>query len=116
MFEALLPGTFGSTFVDPRFQHLNERAVMVPAASLTMRRPMATHHGRTLLMLGHAAEHLASSRKFVFEETEKSADDEAIHILKSLSRGVFEDYASEFQKSRDGNGPDTGVSSVFTSN
>jgi hypothetical protein len=116
MFEALLPGTFGSAFVDPRFRHLNEPTVMVPTASLTMRRAMGTHHGRTLLMLGHAAEHLASSRKFVFEETGKNADDEAIHILRSLSRGVFEEYASEFQESREGNGPDMGVSSFFTRN
>src|ERR1700722_9246837 len=116
MFEALLPGTFGSTFVDPGFPHLNERAVMVPTASLTMRRPMGTHHGRTLLMLGHAAEHLASSRKFFVEETGRSADNEAIHILRSLSRGVFEEYASEFRESRDGNGPDMGMSSVFTRN
>jgi hypothetical protein len=116
MFEPLLPGTFGSTFVDPRFQHRNERAVMVRAASLTMPRAMGTHHGRTLLMLGHAAEHLTSSRKFVVEETGKRADDEAIHILRSLSRGVFEEYANEFQKSRDGSGPDMGGSSLFTRN
>jgi hypothetical protein len=113
MFEALVSGTFGSTFVDPGFRHLNEGTVIVPAGSLTTRR---AHHGRTLLMLGHAAEHLASSRKFVFGETGKSADDEAIHILRSLSRDVFEEYASEFQESRDGNGPDGGVSSFFIRN
>jgi hypothetical protein len=116
MFEALLPGTFGSTFVDPGFRHLNERTEMVPTAALTMRRAMATHHGRTLLMLGHAAEHLVNSRKFVFEEAGKRADDEAIHILRILSRGVFEEYANEFRESRDGNGPDMGVSSFFTRN
>lgn len=116
MFEVLLPGTFGSAFVDPGFPHLNERPEIVPTAALTMRRALGTHHGRTLLMLGHAAEHLASSRKFVFEEAGKRADDEAIHILRILSRGVFEEYASEFRESRDGNGPDMGVSSLFTRN
>jgi hypothetical protein len=116
MFEALLPGTFGSTFVDPGFPHLNERTEIVPTVALTVRRALGTHHGRILLMLGHAAEHLANSRKFAFEETGKSADDEAIHILRSLSRSVFEEYANEFRESRDGNGPDMGVSSLFTRN
>lgn len=52
------------------------------------------HHGRTLLMLGHAAEHLADSRRFVLgEERGVAPVDEAIHLLMRLSRGVFEEYA-----------------------
>jgi hypothetical protein len=52
------------------------------------------HHGRTLLMLGHAAEHLADSRRFVLgEERGVVPVDEAIHLLMRLRRGVFEEYA-----------------------
>jgi hypothetical protein len=52
------------------------------------------HHGLTLLMLGRAAEHLADSRRFAFDEERTVAPvDEAIHILRRLSRGVFEEYA-----------------------
>jgi hypothetical protein len=58
---------------------------------LTIHRITGTHHGRTLLMLGHAAEYLAdrrySSRKMDVAEVE------AIHILMGASRAVFEEYA-----------------------
>jgi hypothetical protein len=60
---------------------------------LTIHRVTKTHHGRTLLMLGHAAEYLADSRRFLFNEPVPDADDEAIRILMRLSRSVFEEYA-----------------------
>jgi hypothetical protein len=103
MFAVSLPGSFDSMLVSPGSLH--------PIASLdqTSRRIVGTHHGRTLLMLGHAAEHLASSRRFVFEETATNSDDEAIHILMSLSRDVFKEYADGFQDGADG-------SRVFASN
>jgi hypothetical protein len=63
------------------------------APDLTIHRVTKTHHGRTLLTLGHAAEYLANTRRFLFNETTSMADDEAIHILMSLSRSVFEEYA-----------------------
>ena len=60
---------------------------------LTIHRITRTHHGRTLLKLGHAAEYLAdrpySSRKL------DAADVEAIHILMGASRAVFEEYAEQ---------------------
>lgn len=52
-----------------------------------------TGHGRSLLVLGRAAEYLANSRRFLSEEPAQDADDEAIHLLKGLSRDVFEDYS-----------------------
>jgi hypothetical protein len=61
-------------------------------AYLTIRRITETHHGRTLLMLGHAAEHLANSRRFQVEEIDAS-EAEAMHILMGLSRSVFDEFA-----------------------
>lgn len=58
---------------------------------LTIHRRTDTHHGVTLRLLGHAAEHLVESRRFDLQSSK--ADDEAIHILMHLSREVFEQYA-----------------------
>jgi hypothetical protein len=52
-----------------------------------------THHGRTLLMLGHAAEYLVDSRRFLARGKVTASDNEAIHILMGLSRSVFDEYA-----------------------
>jgi hypothetical protein len=56
-------------------------------------------HGRTLLMLGHAAEYLGDSRRFLVRG-EATASDEAIHILMGLSRSVFDEYAEAASKGR----------------
>ena len=48
---------------------------------LTIHRITSTHHGRTLLMLGHAAEYLANSRRYSTEKVDHAANVEAIHIL-----------------------------------
>jgi len=60
--------------------------------NLTIRRISKTHHGRTLQMLGHAAEYLAHSRRFL-ERPPSVADDEAVRILMRLSSVVFREYA-----------------------
>jgi len=60
--------------------------------NLTIRRISNTHHGRTLQMLGHAAEHLVYSRGFL-ESPPSVADDEAVRILMRLSSAVFREYA-----------------------
>jgi hypothetical protein len=60
---------------------------------LTIHRVTKTHHGRTLLSLGHAAEYLAHSRSFLAQGKMSDSDNEAIHILMSLSRSVFDEYA-----------------------
>ena len=62
-------------------------------ADLTIHRISKTHHGRTLLLLGHAAEHLANSRRFASSERDNRAEVEAIHILMGLSRTVFDEFA-----------------------
>jgi hypothetical protein len=62
-------------------------------ADLTIHRISQTHHGRTLLTLGHAAEYLANSRRYSIQAFDNKSDDEAIHILMGLSRSVFEDLA-----------------------
>ena len=64
-------------------------------ADLTIHRVTKTHHGRTLLMLGHAAEYLANSRRFTMLRFDDGADEEAIHILMGLSREVFEEFAEQ---------------------
>jgi hypothetical protein len=68
------------------------------APDLTVHRITKTHHGRTLLMLGHAAEYLVDSRRF--QATANDSDNEAIHILMGLSRSVFDDYANDVSKGR----------------
>ena len=69
-------------------------------AGLTIHRISKTHHGRTLVTLGHAAEYLANSRQYSIEGFDNKADDEAIHILLELSRSVFEDFAKPQTLSR----------------
>jgi hypothetical protein len=63
------------------------------SGDLTIHRITRTHHGRTLLMLGHAAEHLANSHRYATEKVETASSVEAIHILMGLSRSIFEDFA-----------------------
>ena len=60
-------------------------------ADLTIHRRTDTHHGATLRLLGHAAEYLAESRRF--EASDHKANQEAVHLLMSLSREIFEEYA-----------------------
>jgi hypothetical protein len=59
----------------------------------TIRRITGTHHGRTLLTLGHAAEYLVTSRRYSTKTLNWEAEVEAVHILMGLSRSVFEEYA-----------------------
>jgi hypothetical protein len=73
------------------FPSLSAGRAASSVGDLTIHRITSTQHGRTLLMLGHAAEYLAdrrySSRKM------DGAEVEAIHILMGASRAVFEEYA-----------------------
>ena len=75
------------------FPSLSQGRAATTAGDLTIHRITSTHHGRTLLMLGHAAEHLATSRRFSTEKVNHTANVEAVHILLELSRRVFEDFA-----------------------
>jgi hypothetical protein len=63
------------------------------AGDLTIHRITRTHHGRTLLTLGHAAEYLANSRRYSTEKMDHASNVEAIHILMELSRSVFDEFA-----------------------
>lgn len=67
--------------------------------SLTIRRITKSHHGRTLQMLGHAAEYLVHSRHFA-EKRANAADDEAVSILRRLSSAVFLEYAESVRMRR----------------
>jgi len=78
------PGTYSDTFGNIR------RAADL---NLTIHRRTESHHGRSLQILGHAAEYLADSRMFLVEGSD-SSDQEAIRILMRLSREVFDDYAA----------------------
>ena len=60
---------------------------------LTVHRITPTHHGRTLLTLGHAAEYLVNSRRYSPGRVDHKSETEAVHILMRLSRDVFEDFA-----------------------
>jgi hypothetical protein len=70
------------------------------ALDLTIHRLTRTHHGRTLLMLGHAAEYLVNSRRFLVRGKANAADNEAVHILMGLSRCVFDAYAEDASRRR----------------
>jgi hypothetical protein len=70
------------------------------AGDLTIHRITRTHHGRTLLTLGHAAEYLANSRRYSTEKVDHTSNVEAIHILMELSRSVFDEFAEARTLSR----------------
>jgi hypothetical protein len=76
-----------------RFPSLSKGEAGSSVGDLTIRRITGTHHGRTLLTLGHAAEYLANSRRYSTRAYDREAEVEAVHILLGLSRSVFEEYA-----------------------
>ncbi len=118
MFETSLPDTFGSATSGSGFPHSDKRAVFLAPVSFpaTTSGTVGTLRGHALMMLGHAAEHLASLRRVAFAEVGESADDEAIHLLRSASREVFEEYAKGFLKAGSGCGFDGRGNWLFTNN
>ena len=84
----------------PSFPSLSKGRAVSSVGDLTIHRITKTHHGRTLLTLGHAAEYLANSRRYSTQEFDHGADVEAIHILMGLSREVFEEFAERRTLSR----------------
>jgi hypothetical protein len=77
------------------FPSLSESNLGLSGGDLTIHRITKTHHGRTLLTLGHAAEYLADSRRYSTQEGDYRASVEAIHILLGLNRRVFDEFAEE---------------------
>ena len=98
MSTASFPGALGPVLVK-RFARESPSALAGrPAqgrADLTIHRITETHHGRTLLLLGHAAEHLANSRRYTIHGLNDGSEAEAIHILLGLSRDVFDEFARQ---------------------
>lgn len=84
---SLVPGAVPDSQLPPAGLPLDRSKV-----NLTIRRISKTHHGRTLQILGHAAEYLVRSRRFLTMPA-SAADDEAIRILRRLSSTVFREYA-----------------------
>ena len=76
-------------------QHFEEHSAVILAAfsEPDLCSGAGIRHGRALLMLSHAAEYLANSRRFLSEDQANDLEDETIHLLHSLSREVFEEYA-----------------------
>jgi hypothetical protein len=97
MATAVVPGVPRPVPVPSRkarsFPSLSEGRAISSAGDLTIHRISKTHHGRTLLTLGHAAEYLAHSRRYSTQRFDHAAEVEAIHILMGLSRSVFEEFA-----------------------
>src|ERR1700726_4092102 len=90
------PGVFRPELVNRNASSVPTLSPGNPApknADLTIHRITKTHHGRTLLTLGHAAEYLANSRRYSTEKVDHASNVDAIHILMELSRSVFEDFA-----------------------
>jgi hypothetical protein len=97
MATAVFPGPTRPVHVRSRkaqpFPSLSQGRAASSAGDLTIHRITSTHHGRTLLTLGHAAEYLANSRRYSTEKVDHASNVEAIHILMELSRSVFDDFA-----------------------
>src|SRR5580700_11875636 len=104
MSTAVFPGPTRPAPVPSRkaraFPSLSQGREAGRAGDLTIHRITSTHHGRTLLTLGHAAEYLANSRKYSTQKVDYQANVEAVHILMELSRRVFEEYADRKALSR----------------
>jgi hypothetical protein len=97
MSTAVFPGPTRPVLMPSRkaraFPSLSQGREASRAGDLTIHRITSTHHGRTLLTLGHAAEYLANSRRYSTEKVDHASNVDAIHILMELSRSVFEDFA-----------------------
>jgi len=107
MSTAVFSGALGPVLVQRELQDVpgglagsSTRSTAQGNVFLTIHRISETHHGRTLLMLGHAAEHLANSRRFEIGGLDEDSDSEAIHILMGLSRSVFDDFAGRYTRRR----------------
>lgn len=106
MSTAAFPGVLGPVLVRenpreaPGFAGGWTDNVSQSHVDLTIHRISRTHHGRTLLTLGHAAEYLANSRCFDINGREDASSAEAIHILMGLSRSVFDDFADRDSRRR----------------
>jgi hypothetical protein len=77
------------------FPSLPDGKATLNVGDLTIHRITQTHHGRTLLTLGHAAEYLTNSRRYSTRVFDRQAEIEAVHLLMGLSREVFEDFAEQ---------------------
>ncbi len=96
MATAAIPGASRPALVPQKvrsFPSLSQGREASSVGDLTIHRITKTHHGRTLLTLGHAAEYLAHSRRYSGQAVDHGSAAEAIHILMRLSREVFEEFA-----------------------
>jgi hypothetical protein len=97
MATAVFPGMNRPVPVPARkaraFPSLSEGREASYVGDLTIHRITETHHGRTLLTLGRAAEYLVNSRRYSTRVFDPEAEVEAVHLLMGLSRSVFEEYA-----------------------
>jgi hypothetical protein len=104
MATAVFPGPNRPHLAGPRkvqtLPSLSAGRAASSAGDLTIHRITKTHHGRTLLMLGRAAEYLANSRRYATQEVDHASNVEAIHLLMGLSRSVFEEFAEQRTLSR----------------
>jgi hypothetical protein len=92
-----MPTAFHQTSSPSRSQHRGECSNafsrQTSDTNLTIYRGTKSHHGRSLQILGHAAQYLADSSLFLTETADLS-DQDAIRLLMRLSREVFDDYAA----------------------
>lgn len=97
MATAVFPGTNRPVPVSAKkaraFPSLSEGRTAFRTGDLTIHRITETHHGRTLLTLGRAAEYLVNSRRYSTGMLDREAEVEAVHLLMESSRSVFEEYA-----------------------
>ena len=82
------PGAYASIVGDMVVPHLVSIETLVRLAG----RDSRVDRGQAIEDLGHAVDHLISSRMFHVDESFAKADTEAIHILMRLRRSIFDEY------------------------
>lgn len=98
-FSTPLPRTVRPS-IQPDVRHLPAGLPRHGGGRLTTYRISKTHHGRTLQTLGHAAEYLVNSRRFLVGVAVNEADEAAVRILRRLSSNVFREYAESVRVRR----------------
>jgi hypothetical protein len=89
MSTAPFPGAYPFTVSDVAAQHL--AAAVSEAPELPVRRRANVEQARAIQKLGHAMDHLIYSRMFLTDAMTVKAEGEAIHILMTLRREVFQE-------------------------
>jgi hypothetical protein len=82
------PGVSRFSLSDAAGQHL---AALGEAPEMPVRRRARAEQARAIEALGHAVDHLIYSRMFLTDKAEVRGDADAVHLLMTVRRSVFEE-------------------------